>query len=440
MGHTEPVPSRAAPTVPATGVRYGVFAFLCSLTFVLYLDRMCMGKTAPFIQRDLTIDNEHMGWVHASFTVAYGLFEVVTGRWGDRYGSRRVLTRIVIWWSIFTALTGAATGLVSLLMVRFLFGAGEAGALPNAARIVRLWFPIQVRGFVQGAITTPMLLGGTVAPVATAYLIEKVVGWQFTFVLYGAIGLVWALAFWLWFRDEPGEHWAVNEAERHLISGHDVVEHHDAPHTTEAAIPWLQVLCSRNVWLLGTIMTCGSATVYMLFSWYPTYLEKARGTTNIQAGWLTSMVMLGGAVGCALGGWASDAIHRTVTNRRWSRSGLGAAVYFLAAVAMFAGTRCETALGSSCYIALVCLCVHAHVGAWWGSVGDISGQHLGALFGLMNSMGLVGAISSQLFFGYVPEKLWTQSFYLYVVLLLLGSCCWALVDPRQVIEKTATPE
>src|SRR5262249_24930980 len=139
-------------------------------------------------------------------------------RWGDRYGSRGVLTRIVVWWSLFTALTGAALSLPMLLLVRFLFGAGEAGALPNVARVVSRWFPLAVRGSVQGLVTTAALAGGTVSPTVAAYLIVWL-GWRWTFVVFGAVGVVWAAAFYYWFRDDPAEHSGVNEGELQLLQG-----------------------------------------------------------------------------------------------------------------------------------------------------------------------------------------------------------------------------
>src|SRR5205807_2184212 len=178
-----------------TAVRYAVLAFLCLLAFVLYIDRICISQATTSIEKDLGISDKQMGFVLAAFTVAYGLFEVPTGRWGDRYGSRGVLTRIVLWWSAFTMLTGCVwafsldSGLrlglrgtdwsipllfdsfALLLLVRFLFGAGEAGALPNAARVSARWFPAGRRGPVQGLLNTSMLLGGITAPIVAGYVI-----------------------------------------------------------------------------------------------------------------------------------------------------------------------------------------------------------------------------------------------------------------------------
>src|SRR5688572_13353450 len=126
---------------PPTRVRFGVLAFLCTMALLLYVDRVCIGQAAASIRTDLGLSKTQLGWVFTVFSLAYALFEVPAGHWGDRYGSRGVIARVVIWWSLFTALTGAAVGLGSLLLIRFLFGAGEAGAFPNAARVVTRWFP-----------------------------------------------------------------------------------------------------------------------------------------------------------------------------------------------------------------------------------------------------------------------------------------------------------
>src|SRR6516165_9990472 len=139
------VPSRA---------RFVLVLWLCGLAGVLYLDRICMAQAVQPIQDELTISETRMSFVMMAFTLAYGLFEVPTGWLGDRVGGRRVLTRIVLWWSAFTALTGAALGFGTLLAVRFLFGAGEAGAFPNAARVISRWYPVGERGRVQGLMLT----------------------------------------------------------------------------------------------------------------------------------------------------------------------------------------------------------------------------------------------------------------------------------------------
>src|SRR5919198_1566989 len=181
MGRPSPAgPNMATPLRDArsadrpTRARLVLALWLCGLSAVLYLDRICMSQAVDPIQRDLGLTNTQVSYVLMAFTLAYGLFEVPTGRLGDRRGSRAVLTRIVVWWSVFTGLTGACSGFVTLLLVRFLFGAGEAGAFPNAARVIARWYPVPERGRVQGVMLGAAQFGGTLAPAAAAYLIEAV--------------------------------------------------------------------------------------------------------------------------------------------------------------------------------------------------------------------------------------------------------------------------
>jgi MFS transporter, ACS family, glucarate transporter len=467
MGSKE-LPSAAAspaePSTAATRVRYRVLAWLCSLAFILYLDRLCISKAAPQIEEELGISHTAMGFVFGAFTIAYGLFEVPTGRWGDRFGSRGVLTRIVLWWSLFTVLTGCVwpfhldagyrvhlfwidlplffDSFLLLLLIRFLFGAGEAGALPNAARVVARWFPAGGRGPAQGMINTATLIGGAAAPVIAAYVID-LGGWRWTFLLFGVVGAVWAVGFYRWFRDSPAEHPATNEVERRFIAGDTgglkLAEH--------APVPWGRVLCNANIWLLGGIITCCAFASYMYFFWYPTYLEKGRGLESVLSGWLSGMVLAAGAVGATLGGYLSDWLVRLTGSRRHSRRWIGFSCLAASALALLASVKCDNAMVATSFTALACLCAYAVLATWWAAVTDISGKHLGTLFGLMNSLGVPGAFASQVFFGWFADwrnahgfqgrDQWDPGFYLYAAVLLAGAVGWLFVDTTKPVVEPA---
>ena len=390
--HVEPLRLLDRTSGPTT-VRYGVLAFLAAMTFVLYLDRVCIGQAAPAIKKELGISDSWMGWVFAAFTLSYALFEIPTGRWGDRFGSRGVLTRIVIWWSFFTALTGAAAGLTMLLVVRFLFGAGEAGALPNSARVLREWFPESNRGRAQGVITTAMMIGGAVAPLASQPLIDTF-GWRWTFVVFGLVGLAWAVAFYFWFRDDPAEHPGTNQAERAAdrcrrrsrrgkSTGGDLQAH--------GPIPWDLVFAQRQRLAPGRghdhdVGNLLHADVY----WYPTYLQEARGASPDQSSWLASMVLGAGAFGCFFGGWLTDWLVQKTGNRRWGRTAQSVVGAGLAAAGILASLFTDNTVLASVFVALACFGVQLQVPAWWASATQVSGKHLGALFGLMNMIGALG--------------------------------------------------
>jgi MFS family permease len=427
-------PAILSDAAPPTRVRYGVLAFLCSLSFILYLDRICIGQAAPLIQEDLAIDHHWMSYILGAFTVAYGLFEVPTGRWGDRYGSRGVLTRIVIWWSTFTALTGAVTHPVAMILVRFLFGAGEAGALPNSCRVVARWFPPGRRGAAQGIVVTSAQIGGAIAPIGAAALIACV-GWRQTFGIFGLLGIVWAVAFYRWYRDDPAEHPALNDAERRLIAAGSDRAPRAAGHPP---VPWDLVLRSANVWLMGTIMACASFVSYLYFSWYPTYLQQARDVAPFMSGVFTSLVLGGGAVGGVLGGLLSDRLVRWTGSRRGSRKGAGFGAFAAAALALLLSIFCDDPWVAVGLTTLACFGAQVQLASWWAVVTDISGPHVGAMFGLMNSLGVPGAVASQLFFGHLVQTLqeagmhgrdcWDPGFFVSAAVLGIGAVCWLLVD------------
>src|SRR4029079_2029207 len=196
----------------AMSVRGRVLVFAFLLAVVTYLDRICISAAAPAIMDELHLSFIQMGLVFSAFTLAYSLFEVPSGWLGDVRGPRRVLTRIVLWWSAFTMLTGAARGFLSLITIRFLFGAGEAGAFPNVARSFSRWFPVRERGRANGVLFLGSRLGGMLSAPIALLLVGRW-GWRASFVVFGTIGLVWAAAWHAWYRDRPEDHAAMTPAE-----------------------------------------------------------------------------------------------------------------------------------------------------------------------------------------------------------------------------------
>lgn len=443
-------------TTEPTRVRYGVLAFLAAMTFVLYLDRACIGQSLPVIQRELGLTEWDKSVVLNAFALAYALFEIPAGRWGDRYGSRGVLTRIVIWWSFFTAMTGAAWGFGMLVIVRFLFGAGEAGALPNAARVLREWFPDSSRARAQGLVAAAMMLGGAAAPRASQVLIDTV-GWRWTFLVFAVCGLVWAIAFYIWFRDDPAQHPATNEAELRLIrvgrkpatvAGLDDEAIATGPPAVDSLahgpIPWRRVFPSANIWLLSALVALSSAMYELLASWYPTYLQSARGADQDLSSWLSSMVLAAGAVATISGGWFSDWVVRRTGNHRWGRTGQAVAGWGLAALGILTSLWIDSTTLASAGVALSAFGLQLALPAWWTCATQISGRHVGALFGLMNMFGSVGRIAANAAvgrladwrkeLGYSGRDQWDPALYGFVAVAVVGMILWALVDPRRTVE------
>jgi MFS family permease len=402
------------------------------------------------------LSGTQLSFVFGAFTLAYAVFEIPAGWWGDRYGSRRILTRIVVWWSVFTALTGAAWGIASLVVIRFLFGAGEAGALPNSARVLRGWFPYSSRGSAQGIVTTAMMIGGAAAPVASQWLINQI-GWRWSFAAFALVGVGWAIAFYNWFRDDPAEHTWTNEAECRLIAADRV--RGEPPRAAEEStetnlvrergevhgpIPWERVMVCANIWLLGAVMITMSAMYEVLSSWYPSYLQNARGASQDLSSKLASMVLAAGAVGTFLGGWLTDWLAKTTGSRRWGHTVQAVVGAGLGAVGILASIRTNSTEAASAFVALAAFGVQLQLPSWWVSATQVSGRHLGALFGMMNMIGGVGRLASQFFIGsftdwrkslgYTGRAQWDPALYAYVAVALIGMAIWSFINPEKTVE------
>ena len=200
--------------------RWYILVLISVMYLITYLDRVNISVAAPVISKEFGFDKITMGVIFSAFVWAYAMFQVPGGWLGDRFGARTVLTIIVSYWSIMTAATAAAFGATSFIVVRFLFGVGEAGAFPGATRAMQLWYPPQERGFVQGITHSASRLGAAIAP-PIVVLITTALGWRSVFYICGAVGIVWAIWWYLAYRDLPEEHRLVNPAELEHIRGVD---------------------------------------------------------------------------------------------------------------------------------------------------------------------------------------------------------------------------
>lgn len=424
---------------PPTRVRQQVLLVLCLLSAILYLDRICISAALGPIQSDLGISETQTSFVLMAFTLAYGLFEVPTGRWGDTLGARRVLTRISLWWSAFTALTGACTGLLNLVVVRFLFGAGEAGAFPNAARVLSKWFPDSERGRAQGIFLAASQLGGAASPFLAALLIQEI-GWRWTFVAFGFLGVVWAAGFHAWYRDEPADHPSINAAEV------DRIGRRSSSAQVHASIPWALIRTNPSVWFLSLIMVCASFNSYIYFSWYPKYLAAARGISATEAGLMASLALSFAAAGTLSGGYLLDrlAVHSSLARKRL----VGCCSFLSSAVLLGCALASSDAWQAAVLTACSCFATQMTQPLWWTCAIGISGQHVGALFGLMNSAGVFGGMSSQFLTGALADYFgaqgfrgraqWDPIFYINLGVLALAGLLWLTFVFRPV--EPAGPE
>ncbi|MFL6211285.1 MAG: MFS transporter [Pyrinomonadaceae bacterium] len=416
-----------------TAVRFKVLSFLFVLAALTYLDRLAISAAAPSIIKEFNLTPIKMGYIFSAFTFAYALFEIPTGWLGDRFGTRRTLTRIVLWWSAFTALTSAAAGFWSLFSVRLFFGAGEAGAIPNSACTVSRWFPAAQRGRAMGGVCIGHALGAALAPPLVFKLIEWQ-GWRLPFVEFGALGAVWCLVWYFWFRDTPAEHDAVNDAERQLICV-DKTDTAQASH----AIPWRTFLRSRNIFFLCAMYFAYGYSLYFYITWLPTYLIKARGFTITSAGLFAALPWLFGMVAFLCGGALTDYLVQRTGNRKLARCGVGAFGLTMSAVMLVLVGLTKNSVAAALFIALALFFQFLTTPAVWATCLDIGRHRAGVVSGTTNTFGNLAGTLAPIVFGYILEKLhsWTISFYVAAGFLVVGVVMWLFIDPRRPLDEDA---
>lgn len=406
--------------------RFGTLALLAALAALTYLDRICIAQAAPAIRRELGLNDWQMGIVFSSFVLAYALFEIPSGWLGDRLGPKRVLVRVVLWWSAFTALTGSAVSFLPLVLIRFAFGAGEAGAFPNIAGALARRFPRHERGRAQGVIWTAARLGGAAAPILTALLIERM-GWRHTFYAYGFLGLVWTGVFVLLFRDEPAD-----------------PKEHDAPGPPKGYVPWPVILGDRSVWALAGVTACAAFGWYFYITWMPIYLKEVRGFTDAQAARVTSLALLFGVVGCAVGGVLTDLVASWTRGGSWSRRAIGVPGALCAGACFLGGIASEDALTMTILLALASFCNDVTMSGLWAAMMDIGERSSGRVAGVVNTASGLGAFACPLVFGAFLANSsggrgWAPALVLAGTALGLAGLFWMGVDPTRRAKPTPDP-
>ena len=413
-------------------VRYTLLRFAFALSAVTYLDRVCIASAASSIRDELHLTAVEMGWVFSAFTLAYAIFEVPSGWLGDTIGPRKVLTRIVLWWSAFTMATGLAWSFTSLLTFRFLFGAGEAGAFPNTSRSFSRWFPINERGRAHGITFMGTRLGGALAPPLAVALIAAL-GWRTSFWIFGSLGLIWAFGWWKWFRDDPADHPSVNASEL------EIIQKGRGGHPDHPKLEWRSLL-NRNLFFICAMYFSFGYGLYFYLTWLPTYLREARGFSASSAGLLAGLVLLAGAVTSMLGGlWTDHLVKRF--GLKIGRCAVGAIALPSSGLALTAAALTDNPLASALLIALGAGFADLCISASWAMCLDIGRDYAGTVTACMNTFGNIGGAIGPVVMGYSVEWLgsWRVPLLITALIYILGGVFAVLVNPNKPLMASGGP-
>lgn len=470
----------SALTATPTRVRFTVLAFASALSMVTYLDRVAIASAAGDIVKSLSLQSvADMKWAFTAFALAYALFEVPTGWMGDVQGPRKALLRIVLWWSVFTAVTaatglhigGMTLGLGFLISVRFLFGLGEAGAYPNITRALHNWLPLQERGRGQGTVWFCGKLMGGLTPfiwtllVAGTSLTPALLNWRGAFCLFGCIGLIWCVLFARWFRNRPEEKPEVNAAELALIRRDTAADSQNA----HSGVPWRKIVTNVNFLTLCLMYGAQAYGWYFNITYLPQFLERQYHMPNnsMLGALYKGGPLLMGALGCLLGGIITDAIIRRTGNRRLGRRLCGWIGHSLCVVCFLFCPFAPNAFMFFAAVSMASFLTDLTVASAWATCQDIGGHYAaivgafmnmiaglsGALAGWVTGSILEGAINSHATkLGVAASALtpdqttaglihgYHLNFYCFAALYAVAFFCWFKIDPTKPIAPEETQE
>jgi ACS family glucarate transporter-like MFS transporter len=402
--------------------RYRVGALLFLLAVITYLDRVCISVAGPRIQEYLRIGPQQWGWVVGVFAISYGAFEIPGGWMADRFGPRIILTRIVLWWSAFTALTGAISSYPALLLTRFWFGAGEAGAFPSATASIASWFPKGERGRAFGFLSVAIQIGGALSPLLVVP-IQMRYGWRTSFYVFGLVGVAWAIAWFWWFRNTP--------REMHGVSLSELREIGDPPPRQRHGLPWKLAARNANFWAILLMGFCYGYGSYFFFTWFPTYLVRARNFSEkeLLAG---AFLFLFGACANVGSGFASDFLLKRA-GLRTARCRIGMAGFAVAALGALLAAVTPSKLGTLFFLCVSYSGICFTQPMIFPTCIEVAKQFPGSMAGAQNTTNQVGSFLSGVLFGYVAKisGSYDRPLFVLALVLALGAVMWLKINPEQ---------
>lgn len=389
-------------TKPATKmkskVRWVVVILMWTAIAINYIDRTVLSAAAPYITKEFNLSAGQMGIIMSGFFWSYALLQIPAGWFADKFGQKKALGFAVVWWSLATAVTGLATGFKSLLGLRVALGVGEAAAYPSNAGIASKWFPDKERATVAGIFDSGSKFGGAIAMPLIVWLIA-LSGWKMTFVIIGALGVIWGIIWFVYFKDNPEEHKGVNEEElNHIRDGQikqDGVDNHQT-------MKWYELLKYRNIWAMCIGFFMINYNSYFFITWLPSYLVQERGMNLIEMGFMASLPLLSAMVVEIGAGWLSDRIYSkglislTATRKLFLIIGL-----LMASCIGFA------AFADSAVVAVVLLCI-AKSGTTvaasqvWALPGDVAPKNMtSTVAGMQNTVSNMGGVVGPIVTGFI---------------------------------------
>lgn len=395
---------------------------LVILGMVTFLDRINISVAGSSIMADLNLSPAEWGWVQSAFILSYGLMQIPMGALGDRFGHRSILALIVLWWSLFTAFTGLAGGLMSLLAIRFMFGIGEAGSSPCSTGVISRWFEKTEVGKAQGYVWAASRMGGALTPFVVIPVMAWV-GWRAAFYLLGAVGIVWAVVWYVWYRDRKRENVESEESTGATERGANVPK-----------LSWGSMFRNSQFWLICGMYFFYAFGSWFFFSWFPTFMELGRGFEKEELTYAVAVPFLMSMLGNIAGGHLTDKLsHRY--GIKVGRKALGSTSLAVSAVCMFLAAFIPGKMAVFVFLSLCFGIFDLMLPSAWALCIDLGKEHAGTVSGAMNTAGNIGGFCCGILFGELVEQSGNYNLPLYLIagMLLISALLFAFINPEKKI-------
>ena len=402
----------------ASRTRYGVVLLAIGLAVLSYMQRVAISQAAGPISHDLHLSKQQMGLIFGAFALSYALFEIPMGLLGDRLGVKRVLTQIVLAWSACTALTGVAWNVTSLVAIRFLFGAGEAGCFPNLTRMLSAWLPERERVRAQSLMWSFTRWGGAATP-PLALLCIRWFGWRWAFVSFAGLGFLWCAVFLVWFKDDPAQHPGVNAAERELLEASRALTRKGIGqrHWTSLLLTWQVLLLFVQYFFLSYVWC-------FYITWLPTYLREGRGQSLERAAALAVLPLLFGGFGSFASGLAPAKLPRRA---------IAFCGFLSTAILLITLTHVQSVVPAILAMGLASFASDLTMPISWDACVEIGGPYTATVAAAMNMMGNLAGFIAPVVGGVILEKSggnWNLLIDTMAAAATVSAACWLVLDPE----------
>ena len=389
-----------------------ILTMLVLLGVVTFLDRINISVAGSSIMHDLNLSAAEWGWVQSAFILSYGLMQIPMGALGDRFGHRKILSLIVLWWSLFTAFTGMAGGLASLLVIRFMFGIGEAGSSPCSTGVISRWFEKHEVGKAQGYVWAASRMGGALTPFVVIPVMAWL-GWREAFYLLGGLGIIWAVVWYFYYRDRKPQTLQTVE---------------------QKAIPWRTILHHKQFWIICAMYFFYAFGSWFFFSWFPTFMELGRGFAKSELTYAVAVPFIMSMIGNISGGYLTDRLSKKY-GLKIGRKALGSASLAISAVCMFLAAFIPGKMAVFIFLSLCFGIFDLMLPSAWALCIDLGKQHAGTISGAMNTAGNLGGFFCGILFGFLVQSSGNYNLPLYMIagMLIISACLFTLINPTKPI-------